>query len=382
MLGRHKVYIDFHEFIENDDLIDIISNTHLSSHFINFTRELNITEAKIPEDIYKSHLGTTRVPYGTEFDSAKQNLAASFVNGFLNAGFGQDKLICEDGNKWVYKNKDHGMLSATASLGLIFLWDIEGGLSAIDKYLYSTEDNIKAGALLACGMINSGIRNEVDPAKALLSDYVTSSNKTMKIGAILGLSFAYAGSNRADVLKPICSVFETDSFKTTPMEVVAISALSIGMIGVGSCNPIMTEILLEAIIMLTPTEIKTIYSKFLPLGIGLLYLGKQDSVEVVMAALNVLPDPFGSMAKTMVEICAYAGTGNVLKVQQLLHLCSEHSTIESTDSETDPIDEKENKAYNTSAQSIAVIGIALIAMGEEIGNEIVIRHFSNLVSDR
>lgn len=36
------------------------------------------------------------------------NLASSFVNGFVNAAFGQDKLLTEDGNKWLYKNKDHG----------------------------------------------------------------------------------------------------------------------------------------------------------------------------------------------------------------------------------------------------------------------------------
>ncbi len=41
-------------------------------------------------------------------DSARQNLASSFVNGFVNAGFGQDKLLMEDGNKWIYKNKEHG----------------------------------------------------------------------------------------------------------------------------------------------------------------------------------------------------------------------------------------------------------------------------------
>lgn len=36
------------------------------------------------------------------------NLASSFVNGFVNAAFGQDKLLTDDGNKWLYKNKDHG----------------------------------------------------------------------------------------------------------------------------------------------------------------------------------------------------------------------------------------------------------------------------------
>ena len=46
-------------------------------------------------------------------DSARQNLASSFVNGFVNAAFGQDKLLMEDGNKWIYKNKEHGKFDAT-----------------------------------------------------------------------------------------------------------------------------------------------------------------------------------------------------------------------------------------------------------------------------
>lgn len=46
---------------------------------------------------------------GAGLDSARQNLAAAFVNGFLNCGFGTDKMFAEDGNKWIYKNKEHGM---------------------------------------------------------------------------------------------------------------------------------------------------------------------------------------------------------------------------------------------------------------------------------
>ena len=41
-----------------------------------------------------------------------------------------------------------GMLSATASLGLILLWDVDGGLIQIDKYLYSSEDYIKVELVL------------------------------------------------------------------------------------------------------------------------------------------------------------------------------------------------------------------------------------------
>ena len=51
---------------------------------------------------------------GPNIDSARANLAGSFVNAFVNAGFGNDKLMVEvgEGEGWVYKNKDHGMLSA------------------------------------------------------------------------------------------------------------------------------------------------------------------------------------------------------------------------------------------------------------------------------
>jgi hypothetical protein len=39
---------------------------------------------------------------------------------------------------WIFKNKDHGKTSATASLGLISLWDVEGGLPLIDKCVRGT----------------------------------------------------------------------------------------------------------------------------------------------------------------------------------------------------------------------------------------------------
>lgn len=79
-----------------------------------------------------------------------------------------------------------GMLSATASLGLIHLWDVENGLTAVDKYLYSNEDNIKAGALLAIGMLNSGVRGDGDYAYALLKDTVDEGNDTCRIASIFG----------------------------------------------------------------------------------------------------------------------------------------------------------------------------------------------------
>lgn len=97
------------------------------------------------------------------------------------------------------------------------------------------------------------------------------------------------------------------------------------------------------------------------------------------------------MAVTMVEVCAYVGTGNVLKVQQLLHICSEHYETGSEKEETrssdknakgdKPTKEKEEKDKDLSArQAVAVLGIALISMGEDIGGEMAYRTFGHLVT--
>lgn len=394
MLGRQQIFLEMNEGTNDyDDLMDIMSNSHLNNHFLNLARELDIMEPKTPEDVYKSHLDNSRTPFGSsQVDSARQNLAASFVNGFVNAGFGRDKLLMEDGNKWLYKNKEHGMLSATASLGMILLWDVDGGLTSIDKYLYSAEDHIKSGALLACGIVNCGVRNEVDPALALLSDYVLHTNNTMRIGAILGLGLAYAGSNRSVATELISSVFNSERRNGATMEVMGISALALGMISVGSCNSEVTEVLLQTIMDRTDADWKDTYSRYLPLGLGLIYLGRQEAAEAIIAALEVVNEPHRSMAKTLVDICAYAGTGNVLKIQQLLHICSEHyeaaaaadaeaaASNAKKDAAAQAQKEKEDKEKDlSSTQAIAVIGIALIAMGEEIGSEMAYRSFGNLL---
>lgn len=50
--------------------------------------------------------------FSANVDSARNNLASSFVNGFVNAGFGRDKMVVPDAestNNWIYKTKDHGM---------------------------------------------------------------------------------------------------------------------------------------------------------------------------------------------------------------------------------------------------------------------------------
>ena len=84
------------------------------------------------------------------------------------------------------------MFSAAASLGLSLLWDTDVGLSHIDKYAYASEDHIKAGAMLANGLIHSGVRTEMDAALALLSDHVESPSVELRVASIIGCVFRAA----------------------------------------------------------------------------------------------------------------------------------------------------------------------------------------------
>ena len=95
------------------------------------------------------------------------------------------------------------------------------------------------------------------------------------------------------------------------------------MISVGSCNSEVTSTILQCMIEKQESVLNNTMARYLALGLGLCYLGKQEQVETILAALEVCPEPLRSFANILVEVCAYAGTGNVLKIQQLLHICSE-----------------------------------------------------------
>ena len=151
-------------------------------------------------------------------------------------------------------------MSAAASLGLSLLWDTDVGLSHVDKYTYSTEEYIKvlarfmlifyyvfdssepqAGAYLATGILNCGVRTEADAAFALLSEHVESKSVPLKTGAIMGLGLAYVGSQREDVSAHLLALLTDDS---NSIEIISLAALALGFINVGSCNGDVTSSIL------------------------------------------------------------------------------------------------------------------------------------------
>jgi 26S proteasome regulatory subunit N1 len=332
-------------------------------------KELNILDPKTTEDIYKSHLESNRVAGLTNLDSARHNLAAGFVNAFVNAGFGDDKMMMveEEKSSWVWKTKEEGMMSTVASLGTLMLWDVETGLDKIDKYTYAPETEIQAGAMLAIGIMNTGVRIDSEPALALLGDEEKLNHKSplVRVASIMGLGLAYAGSNREALLELLLPIV-VDT--TLDMQISAMAALSLGMIFVGSSNSDVTEAIIQTFLDDDrKPQLKDKWTRFMALGLGLLYFGRQEEVDVILETLKAIDHPMSKPTSVLAEICAWAGTGTVLKLQELLHICNDH--IEDTD----------DKKGDELLQAYAVIGLGLVAMGEEVGQEMVLRQFGHLM---
>jgi len=368
LLGRHRVNFEL-EDDGDEELNDLIGNAQLSEQFLKLAQDLDVMDAKTPEDIYKSHLAETggfsrrRDTGGVQVDSARANLASTFVNAFVNAGFGEDKLMTNNpDNEWLYKNKDHGMMSAAASLGSILLWNVDEGLAIIDKFLYSSEEYVKAGAALAVGILSSGVRNDADPALAILTEHMEGDSHIMKCAACTGLGIAYAGAAREEVMEMLNLVVEgQENGGPNAMLEASLAGLALGMIYVGKCDETVGSTLVQKLMEASDEDLEHSHARFLCLGLGLLFLGKMEKADAMLEAVRTIEHKIAKYAAVVLETCAYAGTGNVLKVQEMLHHCTEHLT------------------EDAEHQAAAVIGIGLITMGESVGAEMTLRAFDHLL---
>lgn len=177
----------------------------------------------------------------------------------------------------------------------------------------------------------------------------------------MGLSFTYAGSARADLLDVITPII-LDSSNSTRLQAVA--ALTIGMIFVGTCDSDVSTSILQTLMDKEEDQLNDPFTRMFALGLGLLFLGQQAKSEASMEVCQLINNKkFVSFLELVVETCAYAGSGNVLKVQKMLHLCAEHK--------------KEDK--DSIHQIAAVIGVALIAFGETIGTDMCLRTMNHLL---
>ncbi|GIX62854.1 proteasome 26S regulatory subunit, putative [Babesia caballi] len=194
-----------------EELNMLSSGEHFSGLFLTLAVELDVVDPKMPKDIFKAYpftklstnfsLNDGRTSKGVALDSALGNLSHTFVNAFLNCGFGTDLLINVSESDWVYHHNDYGLLCAVASVGIISLWNVEEGLSRVDKYEYSSNSYVKAGVYAAYGLSSCGVLSEADPLAGLLQYKLDSDDKLESLGAVLGLGFGYAGTQRESLLE-------------------------------------------------------------------------------------------------------------------------------------------------------------------------------------
>lgn len=382
ILGDARVWIDLTQGeagIKDESLLEelqaIMGNVRLNERYLALARDLDVMEAKVPDDVYKSHLIDGRSS-SNPVDSASGNTAATYVNAFVNAGFGQDKLVTvetdegEDAdadNKsvhWIFRNKSYGKMAAAASLGMVLLWDVEGGLPKVDRYLYASDHMVVSGALLAFGIIASGITDEVDPAFAVLSEYVENEDDNIKIGAIWGLGIAYAGRAKEDVKEVLLPVIGNPDVS---MELSSMAALAAGLCYAGTADGELVEIMLQSLMLRGELELDSVHGRNMAHALGILFLGKQDAVEATIEVAKTLPEKTSTYTCNVLDLFGYAGTGDVLKIQQFLATCGEQFE----DEEVDP--------WQTAHQSIAALAIGAIAGGEELGSQMAHRALEHIL---
>ena len=377
MLARQRIPID----VSNDELQSIVNNSILSKQFQNLAKELEILEPKVPEDIFKSHLqDSLRVP--VKMDTARQNLASVFVNAFVNTAFCNDKLMNvgnsegQESNSWIYKTKESGLISAVASIGALNLWNVDQGLNELDKYLESENVFIKSGALLGIGLLHTNIRNESDPAWALLREHLENDDEHIKSNALLGLALAYGGSGRADIAETLMPLIGDSS-----ITVASMAALALGHVFVGTCEGEVASCIIQTLMERDAFDLNKPIARFLCLGLSLLFTGKHEAADAIIETLRCIEHPIGQDAIVLVQACAFAASGNVLKIQEMLQTC----TVKA-DEDEEEIKDEEKEATPTVADSFekghlsyAVLAIALISIAEDIGQEMSLRTFSHLM---
>ncbi|CAD7924855.1 unnamed protein product [Amoebophrya sp. A25] len=298
----------------------------MKKYYKHLAKELDVLEPKLPEDIYKSHLEEKKTQ--VVLDSAKQNLASTYVNAFVNAGMGKDKLMTV-GEVWLYKNKEHGMMAAAASRSLISLWDTEV-LDEVDKYQYASEEWIKAGYFLSLGIALSNCKSETDPVWALLQDTVENGSQKEKIAAIMSLGFAYAATEHEEIVENLTPlIVDVDA----PIELSAVCALSVGMVKMGTgdgdiCGAIVAA--LEERMKLTGALDSSVATLF-PIALGLIMCGRGDrsvddyKLDTLFEQLKQITHPLGAFATNLITGFAFAGSGDVLQVQKMMQVAGEHN---------------------------------------------------------
>ncbi len=369
ILAREGIFLEEEiNNIQDNELIEIMRNYKRTEYFRILAKNLELLEPKHPEDVFKSHLEDKKGGDSKKLESYKINMAYSIASSFVNAGFGTEVLLSKKGSDWIFKNKEEGITCLLAGLGLVNIWDYLEGPGKLYEYAGNKETDIykRAGRNIGLGLSLTSIHDDNDIAVAVLLEELQDKNLNIKISALFGLGLAAAGTQNENLMTPLLDVFQDFSYG---FEVSAFVSLALGLIFIGSSSEDVFNELFS--ILMSRNEIskgKIFESPFFViyvLGIGLLCLGKQvdnDFMIETMISIEAFSKDMKDYLKTMLISFSYAGSGNVAKVQELMQIIA-----------------KPSEEVNPKVQSLAVIGCSLIAIGEEVGTEMLSRSFNHFL---
>merc|ERR1711862_510805 len=102
---------------------------------------------------------------------------------------------------------------------------------------------------------------------------------------------------------------------------VSLAGLALGMIFVGKCDDTVGGTIVQRLMESSDDDLNHTHARFLCLGLALLFLGQMEKAEAMIEAVRTIEHKISKYACLMLESAAYAGSGNVLKIQQMLHEC-------------------------------------------------------------
>lgn len=195
-------------------------------------------------------------------------------------------MLQDSKDAWIWKLKDHGMIAASASIGLLDMWDMDQGSADIATYL-DTQGHSKCGASIAIGLFNSGIISEADPAKGMLTEALEAKDPIEKVGAIIGLGLAYAGSAREDLKELLLEYINNVDID---QDISAFAALSLGLIFVGKCDVDVGNCIVMTLCERPKERLSEVNARYFSVGLGLLFLAQQENCQTILETIGIIED--------------------------------------------------------------------------------------------
>ncbi|KAI8009637.1 SWI/SNF complex subunit SWI3C [Camellia lanceoleosa] len=90
-----------------------------------------------------------------------------------------------------------------------------------------------------------------------------------------------------------------------PLDVIAFTAISLALVYIGSCNEEVAQAIIFALMDRSESELGEPLTRLLPLGLGLLYLGKQESVEATAEVSKTFNEKIRKYCDMTLLSCAY-----------------------------------------------------------------------------